>query len=73
MSKRYFIVVGKSKDSGKFELLFGDYYKQVARDEMYDLESGSSAEDYTHYRVYTLETDTQAAIDAKLLELNKGK
>lgn len=77
MAKSYHIVVAVSKDTGKYEMLFGDYYKQVARDECYDLECGSSAEDYTKYRVITLTTDTQAAIDAKLTELNtrltKGK
>ena len=73
MSKCYFIVVAKLKDTGKYEMLFGDYYKQVARDETYDVESGFGGADYTHYRVITLNTDDQATIDAKMTELNKGE
>lgn len=71
-ARKYYIVVGKSKDSGKWEMLFGDYDRQVALDDSADLKGSFTGVEYQDIHVVMLPEDNAGAIRAKLDELNKG-
>lgn len=71
--KKYHILVGKdaldespSKDK-KFEMIFGDYDKEVVKQELEDQEHSS----YEKMRVITIESDTNEAVVAAIAKLNK--
>jgi hypothetical protein len=68
--RKYYILVGKdeldeapNKDR-KFEMIFGDYDKEVVEQEMEDTSN------YVKMRVITLAADTQDAVVAAIAKLN---
>lgn len=75
MNKRkYHIVIAQCTIyPNKWEMMFGDYDKNVAKDERDDLAESSDGTDYGTYKVVTLTEDSQAAIDSYIAVLNSGK
>lgn len=66
MARKYFILVGKfGNKNAPFEMLFGDYEKDVVTDEKDD-----TSDEYKCLRVVTLLADTDAAVIEKMNELN---
>jgi hypothetical protein len=74
MGKKYHIVIAQCTIyPHKWEMLFGDYDKNVAKDEREDLADSSDGCDYEKFKVVTLPEDSQAAIDSYIAVLNQGK
>jgi len=66
LSMKYYILTGAYPDTSKTELIFGDYERETVEYEK------DYTEDYRRLKIHALSSDTQAAIDAKLEQLNRG-
>lgn len=67
-TRNYHVLFGKEDRNSSWEMLFGDYSFQVVQSEYsHERQSGR----LMFLKVFTLETDTEAAIIDKLKELNK--
>ena len=60
---KYYILTGKEENDTI--LIFGDYDRETVEFEK------DYTEDYKRLKIHVLSSDTQAAIDAKLAQLNK--
>jgi hypothetical protein len=67
-ARKYFIVL--EKQNNKWTMQFGDYERRTAEIELEDMRYKAPRGSKGNYRLVPLDVDTQAAIDAKLAELN---
>lgn len=71
-SMKYYILTGSHYQLETIELIFGDYDRETVECEKEHIASSPSWCDggYKRLKIHALPIDTQAAIDAKLAELN---
>ncbi len=78
---KYYILTGvhshllkfpQGKERNAIELIFGDYDRELVEAEKEHVASSPSWDDggYKRLKIHALSSDTQAAIDAKLEQLN---
>lgn len=63
----YYTLIARLDKGYDYEILFGDYDRQVVEDEMHDSMDGESP--YMAYLIITTESD-QASIDTRLATIN---
>ena len=69
MKRIYWILVGKVKLLDDYEMIFGDYDREVVRQELEDTKT-SGDYDYHHLKVVRVIGDTTAHINQTIIELN---